>query len=429
VGDTYDFDDYAHTGKWGEMTMVDYLWLWSELLIRWVHVIAGIAWIGSSFYFIALDLSLKPGKALPAQAHGQAWQVHGGGFYNMVKYLVSPSQMPDELTWFKWEAYATWISGFALLTVIYYTSAGLYMIDLEILDIEPWQAVAISLAGIGLGWGFYDGMCRSPLGRSDKGLALAGFVFLVFLAWGYTQIFSARGAFVQIGVTIGTIMVANVLMVIIPGQKRVVAALRAGDAPDPRYGMRGKQRSLHNNYLTLPVIFVMIGGHYPAIFATHYAWVILALVLVVGAVIRHFFNTKHKGDPAPWWTWGVAAGLTLAAIFLSYAGAPVRTVDQASYDAQEFGTGAVLHTAAIELVNERCSICHAAVPQWDGLAFAPKGVILETERDIMAKIDDIFWQVSASHAMPPGNVIWLDDEERMMLAKWREMVKGAADGG
>lgn len=401
--------------------MIDYLWLWSELLIRWVHVIAGIAWIGSSFYFIALDLSLKPGKELPEQAHGQAWQVHGGGFYNMVKYLVAPAKMPDELTWFKWEAYGTWISGFALLTVIYYTSAGLYMIDLEILDITEWQAVAISVAGIVLGWAIYDGMCRSSVGKSDRVLALAGFAFLVALAWGYTQIFSARGAFVQMGVTIGTIMVANVLMVIIPGQRKVVAALVAGDTPDPRFGARGKQRSLHNNYLTLPVIFVMIGGHYPAIFATKYAWVILALVLVMGAVIRHFFNTKHKGDPAPWWTWIVAAALTIGAIFLSHAGAP-----RADYDDTAFATPAALHAAAIELVTENCSICHAVEPAWDGMAFAPKGVVLETEADVMRQVDEIFWQSAASHAMPPGNVIWIDDEQRVMLAKWREMLQSGA---
>lgn len=397
--------------------MVDYIWLWSEMLIRWVHVIAGIAWIGSSFYFIALDLSLKPGKELPEQAHGQAWQVHGGGFYNMVKYLVAPSKMPDELTWFKWEAYGTWISGFALLTVIYYTSAGLYMIDLEILDITELQAVAISVAGIALGWGLYDGMCRSPLGKHTGLLALAGFAFLVALAWGYTQIFSARGAFVQMGVTIGTIMVANVLMVIIPGQKKVVAALVAGETPDPKYGARGKQRSLHNNYLTLPVVFVMIGGHYPAIFATKYAWAILALVLVIGAVVRHFFNTKHKGDPAPWWTWGVAAALTVMAIFLSHAGAP-----RADYDETAYADPAALHVAAVELVTENCAICHAHEPAWDGMAFAPKGVVLETEGDVVRYVDDIFWQVAKSHAMPPGNVIWIEDEQRAMLAEWRAML-------
>ena len=405
--------------------MIDYIWLWSELLIRWVHVISGIAWIGSSFYFIALDLSLKPGKELPEQAHGQAWQVHGGGFYNMVKYLVAPSKMPDELTWFKWEAYATWISGFALLTVIYYTAAGLYMIDLEILDIAEWQAAAISLAGIVLGWAIYDCLCRSPLGKSDTALAAAGFVFLVALAWGYTQVFSARGAFVQMGVTIGTIMVANVLMIIIPGQRKVVKSLVAGEDPDPRDGARGKQRSLHNNYLTLPVIFVMIGGHYPAIFATKYSWVILALVLIIGTLIRHFFNTKHKGEPTPWWTWIVAAFLTLGAIFLSHEGAP-RLAD---FDEAAYATPAELHTAAIELITENCSICHAAEPAWENMAFAPKGVVLETEADVMRYVDEIFWQSAASHAMPPGNVIWIDDEQRVMLAKWRQMLKsGLLDG-
>jgi uncharacterized membrane protein len=401
--------------------MIDYLWMWSEFMVRWLHVVAGIAWIGSSFYFIALDLSLKPGKQLPDEAHGQAWQVHGGGFYNMVKFLVAPARMPDELTWFKWEAYTTWLSGFALLTIIYYTGAGLYMIDTEILDLEPWQAIGLSIGGIAAGWVAYDLMCRSQLGRDDRLLALAGFVFIVALAWLYTEIFSARGAFVQIGVSIGTIMVANVVMVIIPGQKKVVAALVAGDTPDPVFGRRGKQRSLHNNYLTLPVIFVMIGGHYPAVFATAYSWVILALVLVMGAVIRHFFNTKHKGDPAPWWTWAVAAALLVAAILLSQAGAP--KYDESAYAEQGYGEGAELHLAAVELVTERCAICHAAVPQWDGMGFAPKGVKLETEADILAHVDAIYWQVAASHAMPPGNVIWVEPEERAMLAKWRRMLR------
>ena len=401
--------------------MIDYLWMWSEFMVRWLHVVAGIAWIGSSFYFIALDLSLKPGKQLPDEAHGQAWQVHGGGFYNMVKYLVAPARMPDELTWFKWEAYTTWLSGFALLTIIYYTGAGLYMIDTEILDLEPWQAIGLSIGGIAAGWVAYDLMCRSQLGRDDRLLALAGFVFIVALAWLYTEIFSARGAFVQIGVSIGTIMVANVVMVIIPGQKKVVATLVAGDTPDPVFGRRGKQRSLHNNYLTLPVIFVMIGGHYPAVFATDYSWVILALVLVMGAVIRHFFNTKHKGDPAPWWTWAVVAALLVAAILLSQAGAP--KYDESAYAEQGYGEGAELHLAAVELVTERCAICHAAVPQWDGMGFAPKGVKLETEADILAHVDAIYWQVAASHAMPPGNVIWVEPEERAMLAKWRRMLR------
>jgi uncharacterized membrane protein len=400
--------------------MLDYFWLWSEMIVRWVHVIAGVAWIGSSFYFIALDLSLKPGKELPKEANGQAWQVHGGGFYNMVKYLVAPKKMPEELTWFKWEAYSTWISGMALMSLVYYGSASLYMIDLEVLDITQLQAVFLSLGGIVIGWIIYDGLCRSPLGKNDLILALAGLVFLVLLSFIYTQVFSHRGAFMQMGVTIGTMMVANVAMVIIPGQKKVVQALKAGDDPNPIYGVRGKQRSLHNNYLTLPVIFVMIGGHYPIIFATEYSWLILGLILIIGALIRHFFNTKHKGLPAPYWTWLIASILAVCSVFLSYAGAPTNNVYEVSNLKM---TKEEIHKTAVELVIERCSSCHAREPLWEGLAFAPKGIHLETEEEVLKMANEIYWQSAASWAMPPGNIIWLEDEERVLLSDWHASLK------
>jgi uncharacterized membrane protein len=400
--------------------MLDYFWLWSEMIVRWVHVIAGVAWIGSSFYFIALDLSLKPGKELPKEANGQAWQVHGGGFYNMVKYLVAPKKMPEELTWFKWEAYSTWISGMALMSLVYYGSASLYMIDLEVLDITQLQAVFLSLGGIVIGWIIYDGLCRSPLGKNDLILALAGLVFLVLLSFIYTQVFSHRGAFMQMGVTIGTMMVANVAMVIIPGQKKVVQALKAGDDPNPIYGVRGKQRSLHNNYLTLPVIFVMIGGHYPVIFATEYSWLILGLILIIGALIRHFFNTKHKGLPAPYWTWLIASILAVCSVFLSYAGAPTNNVYEVSNLKM---TKEEIHKTAVELVIERCSSCHAREPLWEGLAFAPKGIHLETEEEVLKMANEIYWQSAASWAMPPGNIIWLEDEERVLLSDWHASLK------
>ena len=400
--------------------MLDYFWLWSEMIVRWVHVIAGVAWIGSSFYFIALDLSLKPGKELPKEANGQAWQVHGGGFYNMVKYLVAPKKMPEELTWFKWEAYSTWISGMALMSLVYYGSASLYMIDLEVLDITQLQAVFLSLGGIVIGWIIYDGLCRSPLGKNDLILALAGLVFLVLLSFIYTQVFSHRGAFMQMGVTIGTMMVANVAMVIIPGQKKVVQALKAGDDPNPIYGVRGKQRSLHNNYLTLPVIFVMIGGHYPIIFATEYSWLILGLILIIGALIRHFFNTKHKGLPAPYWTWLVASILAVCSVLLSYVGAPNNNV----YEVSNLNmTKEEIHKTAVELVIERCSSCHAREPLWEGLAFAPKGIHLETEEEVLKMANEIYWQSAASWAMPPGNIIWLEDEERALLSEWHASLK------
>ena len=400
--------------------MFDYFWLWSEMIVRWVHVIAGVAWIGSSFYFIALDLSLKPGKELPKEANGQAWQVHGGGFYNMVKYLVAPSKMPDELTWFKWEAYSTWISGMALMSLVYYGSTSLYMIDLEVLDITQGQAVLLSLGGILVGWVVYDGLCRSPLGRNDLVLALSGLIFLIVLSYIYTQIFSHRGAFMQMGISIGTMMVANVAMVIIPGQKKVVKALKAGEEPNPIYGARGKQRSLHNNYLTLPVIFVMLGVHYPIIFATEYSWLILGLILIIGALIRHFFNTKHKGLPAPYWTWLAASFLVVCCISLSYVGTPT----SGDYEVSNLNLSKdEVHNSAIELVIERCSACHAKKPVWDGLAFAPKGVYLETEAQILKMANEIYWQSAASWAMPPGNIIWLDDEERALLSEWHKKLK------
>ena len=400
--------------------MFDYFWLWSEMIVRWVHVIAGVAWIGSSFYFIALDLSLKPGKELPKEANGQAWQVHGGGFYNMVKYLVAPSKMPDELTWFKWEAYSTWISGMALMSLVYYGSTSLYMIDLEVLDITQGQAVLLSLGGILVGWVVYDGLCRSPLGRNDLILALSGLIFLIILSYIYTQIFSHRGAFMQMGISIGTMMVANVAMVIIPGQKKVVKALKAGEEPNPIYGARGKQRSLHNNYLTLPVIFVMLGVHYPIIFATEYSWLILGLILIIGALIRHFFNTKHKGLPAPYWTWLAASFLVVCCISLSYVGGPTNE----GYEISNLNLSKdEVHNSAVELVIERCSACHAKEPVWDGLAFAPKGVYLETEAQILKMANEIYWQSAASWAMPPGNIIWLDDEERALLSEWHKKLK------
>ncbi len=383
------------------------LWEWLDLAVRWLHVIAGVAWIGSSFYFVHLDLSLKQREGLPEGAHGEAWQVHGGGFYNMVKYLVAPARMPDQLTWFKWEAYTTWLSGMALVVLVYYLQAELYMIDRGVLDLAPWQAVAVSPVGLALGWIVYDRLCRSPLGRNDNALALVGLVFLTLLAWVCAQIFSGRGAMMQMGALIGTIMVANVFFVIIPGQRKVVDALIAGEDPDPELGRRGKQRSLHNNYLTLPVIFVMIGNHYPLAYASRWSWLILAIVLIIGAVIRHFFNQQHKGEASPWWTWGVALAGLAAIVWLSAA--PVTEVDEA----------ARADPAAVEeIVLSRCSMCHAAEPVWEGIALPPKGVVLETPEEIRLQARAIDLQVVRTHAMPPGNVTEISEEERRILAAW-----------
>ena len=401
-----------------ELQPLDIALTWAEFFTRWLHVVAGVAWIGSSFYFVALDLSLKPRDGLPEGANGEAWQVHGGGFYHMVKYLVAPAQMPDELTWFKWEAYTTWLSGVGLMILIYFFSAELYLIDRSILDIDPLPAAGLSIGVLVLGWAAYDGLCRSPLGKNDLALMLVGFAFLIAVAYGLTLLFSARAAFMLFGALIGTIMVANVLMVIIPGQRKVVAALLAGATPDPEHGRRGKQRSLHNNYLTLPVIYVMIGGHYPLAFATQWTWAMLAIVVIMGVSMRHFFNTKHKGEPWPWWTWGVTALGGLALIWLSMSGP--RWVDEASADGvetflAEFDSA---EEAVEEIVISRCSMCHAAEPVWEGVPIAPKAVRFDEIEEIRLQAKPIVEQAAWSHAMPPGNVTAMSDDERRVLAAW-----------
>jgi uncharacterized membrane protein len=393
------------------------LWAWVDFSVRWLHVIAGIAWIGSSFYFVHLDSSLKRQGDLPTGAGGEAWQVHGGGFYHMIKYLVAPERMPDDLTWFRWEAYTTWLSGFALMIIIYYFSAELYLIDNHVLPLPVWGAVTISVVGLIVGWVVYDLLCKSPLGANDNALAAVGFVFLVALAYGFTLIFSGRGAYMQMGAIIGTIMAANVLLVIIPNQKVVVADLIAGRTPDPKLGEQAKQRSLHNNYLTLPVLFVMISNHYPLAFASRWNWLILALVLVVGAVIRHFYNERHAGRPNPWWAWAVAFVGMLLIVWLS-AATPSAEARGQSTSAAPAGPHQIDVTEVENIVLSRCSMCHAEQPLWPGMAAPPKGVMLDTPERIRRHAGPIHMQAVLTHAMPPGNITEIEPAERALLGAW-----------
>jgi uncharacterized membrane protein len=389
-------------------------WEFLDMSVRWLHVIAGIAWIGSSFYFVHLDASLKVVNDLPKGAGGEAWQVHGGGFYHMVKYKVAPEKMPAELTWFKWEAYATWMSGFALLVIVYYFGAELYLIDPHVLELSTWSAVLISLFGLALGWIAYDRLCKSTIGERDVALIAIGFAFLVALTLLFTFIFSARGAYMQMGALIGTIMAANVLMIIIPNQKVVVADLIAGREPDPALGQMAKQRSMHNNYLTLPMLFIMISNHYPLVYASRFSWLILALVLVMGAVIRHFYNVRHRGEPSPWWTWGVAAVLALLVIALSAMPPASDASDEAGMAADE----TVSFLDVEEIVLTRCSMCHATEPVWQGMPAPPKGVVLETPEQIRLHADAINVQSVRTHAMPPSNITEMEPGERAVLGAW-----------
>ena len=396
---------------------------WTEFLVRWFHVITGIAWIGSSFYFIALDLSLRNSGQIPKESHGEAWQVHGGGFYRIIKYLVAPSKMPNELTWFKWEAYGTWISGFLLLAIVYYLSAELYMIDMEKFDISQTDAILISIFGIILGWIIYDQICKYTVNQNLNILALFILLVFTFFSWFFFQVFSYRGAFIQIGSMLGTIMVANVLMIIIPGQKKVVNSLLKGEKPDPKHGATAKQRSLHNNYLTLPVIFIMISNHYPVIYATKFSWIIISLIIIVGALIRHYFNIKHTGKKPPYWIWLPISIIILLSIYITELGKPKLLNDEKKSAIIINQIPKNLISASEEIIISKCSMCHAKEPLWENLHIPPKMVILETKEDIIKHIDGIYSQVVASYAMPPGNVTFIESSERQTLNSLYKKIK------
>ena len=392
---------------------------WLEFAVRWLHVITAIAWIGSSFYFIALDLGLRKSPDLPPGAYGEEWQVHGGGFYHIQKYTVAPDRLPDHLIWHKWQSYWTWMSGFVLLVLVYYLGAEFYLIDPNVMDLHVWEAVAISVASLGLGWVLYDRLCRSALGHRPQALMLVLFVILVLFSWGYAQVFSGRAALLHLGAFTATIMSANVFLVIIPNQKIVVADLRAGRTPSPEYGRIAKLRSTHNNYLTLPVLFLMLSNHYPLAFATEWNWVIASLVFLMGVTIRHFFNTMHATGRMVWWTWAATAAIFVAIMWLSTApmragqaegaelrGAPARFAAAEGFD------------EAYQIVFGRCSMCHAAEPVWQGVRWPPGGVVLETPADIARQARAIYLQSGVSHAMPPANITWMEDHERRAIAAW-----------
>jgi uncharacterized membrane protein len=401
------------------MTDFAIFWDWLSFATRWLHVIIGIAWIGSSFYFVALDLGLRQRSGLPEGAFGEEWQVHGGGFYHIQKYLVAPASLPEHLTWFKWESYFTWMSGFALLAIVYYAGADLYLIDRNVLDVSVPVAILISMASLALGWLIYDQLCRLLLGRSDTALMLILYAVIVFMAWGYTHLFTGRAAFLHLGAFTATIMSANVFMIIIPNQKIVVADLIAGRKPDPKYGKIAKQRSLHNNYLTLPVLFLMLSNHYPLAFATEFNWVIASLVFVIGVVIRHYFNTVHARKGNPTWTWLAAAVLFMVIVWLSTVPSVLTGEKKASAEAETLI--ASTHFPAVrDTVLGRCSMCHAAEPSYEGIYHAPKGVMLDTDAGIAERGREIYLQAGRSHAMPPGNVTEITPQERALLVAWFE---------
>jgi uncharacterized membrane protein len=380
---------------------------WLQLLLRWVHLITGIAWIGSSFYFVFLDNSLLP-PAKKGDADegvgGELWAIHGGGFYHVQKYRIAPSTLPEPLHWFKWEAYWTWMSGFALFIVMYYAHASVYMIDRSVADVAPWQAIALSLFLLVAGWVFYDQLCkRAGLGR-EKILAVVMIAFFVAIAWGLSHVYSGRAMFLQIGAMMGTIMAWNVFFVIIPSQRKLVEATQQGAAPDPVYGMHGKQRSVHNNYFTLPVLFIMISNHYPITFGHPHAWLVLVAILLLAAYVRHFFNLRHKGRTV----WAVPVTAALATLALAVSIAPAKPEAARTFTFAEVQ----------RIVTVRCAVCHAESPSFQGFSVAPKGLLLETAAQIAANAQKINEQAVVARAMPIGNLTQMTDAERATLAAW-----------
>jgi uncharacterized membrane protein len=378
-----------------------YLLDWLTLIARWAHIVVGIAWIGASFYFIWLDNRLETATG---EFSGELHAIHGGGFYRAQKYRLAPAELPKTLHWFKWEAYWTWITGFSLLVLVYYLNPGLYLIDPQVMKLSPAAAIGIGLGSLVAGLAIYEGLCRSPLGRNDAALSVSLLILLALTAWGLTQVFSGRGAFLHFGAILGTIMAGNVAHVIIPGQRELVRAKQEGREPDPKYGIQGKQRSVHNTYFTLPVIFTMISGHHAMTFSGKWSWLVLIALTIAGALVRLWFVQRHKGNAQPW---TLALGIILLAV-TAFLLAPAKPRD-----------GAVVSLQQVKpIIDQRCANCHADKPTLPGLAEAPKGVKLDTPERIEVQRVTIRQQTVLTRAMPPGNLTGMTDEERALLDRW-----------
>lgn len=389
--------------------MEAYLLDWISLLLRWTHVVVAMAWIGASFYFIWLDNSLQPAVRAEDAARGvsgELWAIHGGGIYHAQKYRLAPEVMPATLHWFKWEAYWTWMSGFSLLTLLYYVNAEAYLIDPAVMALSKWQAIGIGVGALLAGITIYEGLCRSPLGRHETALAGVLGVLLTAAAWGLAHVFSGRGAFIHFGALLATIMAGNVANVIIPGQRALVRAIEEGRAPDPANAIRAKQRSVHNTYFTLPAIFTMISGHYAGIHGHRLAWIALVLIVVAGALIRVWFVQRHKGSASPVVLAAGIVALAAAAFLVAPHVAPQQNSRQVSFFQVQ------------QVIVQRCVSCHADKPAQPGFAAAPKGVMFETREQIIRHAADIYRQSVSTRVMPLGNLTAMTDDERALIDAW-----------
>lgn len=388
--------------------METYLLEWANLFFRWFHVITGIAWIGASFYFVWLDNNLEtpPKWKQDKGIGGDLWAIHGGGFYEVAKYKLGPEAMPKHLHWFKWEAYTTWLTGIVLLWIVYYVGADSYLIDPSRMALSKGEAIGLGLGFILSGFVVYELLIRTPLKNNGKAFGAVLFAFLVFMSWLACSVFSPRGAFIHVGALIGTMMAGNVFLGIMPSQRALVAAVEKGEAPDPSFGAFAKLRSTHNNYLTLPLIFIMISNHYPMTYTHEYNWLVLAAIGLISAYARHFFNLRHRGEFKPQIL--IIAAILLCALAAFMAPSKI----EVSEDAQVLSSA-----AAMQVVEARCTGCHAEKPSMAGFVAAPAGVLLETESHVTA-IKEKFIEVTRSNYMPLGNITQMTADEREAIVIW-----------
>jgi len=397
--------------------MEGYILEWLNLLGRWVHLITGTAWIGASFYFVWLDNSLEtPKQAADVErgVGGEVWSVHGGGFYHAQKYKVAPPELPGTLHWFKWEAYTTWITGMFLISLMYWYQAEIYLIDPSVMPLSKPVAVALGMLTLLVGWVVYDQLCKSAIGKEEGKLSLAMLVFVCVAAWGLCQIFSGRGAYLHYGAMLGTIMVANVFFTIMPGQRDLVAAKKEGRAPDPSHGIRAKQRSVHNTYFTLPVLFVMISNHYAMTWGHEFNWLILIVLSLAGALIRVYFVQRHHGKQT-------LIPLLVAAVLIMGVAAAIVPAPMKHAEVEAGITDADIFAKVETVMQERCVSCHAQSPTQAGFSTAPKGVMLETAEEIARQAQTIHQQVVVTKAMPIGNLTQITDEERALIDQWFQL--------
>ena len=392
--------------------MEAYVLEWANLFFRWFHVIAGVAWIGASFYFVWLDNSLEnpPQWKKDKGIGGDLWAIHGGGFYEVAKYKLGPEKMPENLHWFKWEAYTTWLTGMAMLWIVYYVGAESYLIDNARLELTQWQAIGLGMGFIAVGFAVYEILVKTPLRHNGKAFGLVLFSFLVFMAWFASEVFSPRGAFIHVGALIGTIMAGNVFLGIMPSQRALVEAVQRGEAPDPKYGAFAKLRSTHNNYFTLPLIFIMISNHYPMTYSHEMSWLVLSAICFILAFARHFFNLRHRGEFKPMIL--VIAAIMMAGVAVWIAPKPVE-VDQQTMAGFSDEQGMLI-------IKERCASCHAVTPTQPGFASPPAGLVLETQEQVDTNTAKLI-EVIQSKYMPIGNITQMTDEERQQVLGWLSM--------